>query len=56
MAIWLCVMAKYTLAIWQQAIAKCLLAIWLCFIAKHALAILATSYRLNRNDRDSSFY
>jgi hypothetical protein len=56
MAIWLCVIAKYTLAIWQQAIAKCMLVIWQQPIAKHSLAILATSYCLNRNNRVSSFY
>jgi hypothetical protein len=56
MAIWLCFIAKYTLAIWRQAIAKCMLAIWRQPIAKHSLAILVTSYRLNRNDRVSSFY
>ncbi len=44
MAIWLCLIAKCLLAIWQQS------------IAKHMLAILATSYCLNRNDRVSSFY
>jgi hypothetical protein len=56
MVIWLCVIAKYTLAIWQQAIAKCMLAIWRQPIAKHSWAILATSYRLSRNDRVSSSY
>ncbi len=44
MAIWLCFIAKCTLAIWQQP------------IAKHSLAILGTSYCLNRNNRVSSFY
>jgi hypothetical protein len=48
--------AKYTLAIWRQAIAKCTLAIWRQAIAKHSSAILATSYCLNRKDRVSSFY
>jgi hypothetical protein len=56
MVIWLCFIAKYTLAIWRQAIAKCMLAIWRQPIAKIKLAILATSYRLNINDRVSSFY
>jgi hypothetical protein len=54
--------------IWQSRITKKLLVIWLCRIAqrllailqqpiaKHMLAILATSYRLNRNVRGSSFY
>jgi hypothetical protein len=56
MAIWLCFIAKYTLAIWRHPIAKCMLAIWWQPIAKHSLAILATSYCLNRNDRVSSFY
>jgi hypothetical protein len=46
--------AKCKLAIWQHLIAKCMLAIWQQPIAKHLLAILATSYRLNRNDRVSS--
>jgi hypothetical protein len=55
MAIWLCFIAKYTLAIWRHPIAKCTLAIWQP-IAKHSLAILATSYCLNRNNRVSSFY
>jgi hypothetical protein len=56
MAIWLCFIAKYTLAIWQHPIAKCTLAIWRQPIAKHSLAILAASYCLNRNNRVSSFY
>jgi hypothetical protein len=56
MAISLCFIAKYTLAIWQHAIAKHMLAIWRLSIAKYLLGILATSYRLNRNDRVSSFY
>jgi hypothetical protein len=56
MAIWLCVIAKYTLAIWRHPIAKCTLAIWRQPIAKNSLAILATSYCLNRNNRASSFY
>jgi hypothetical protein len=56
MAIWLCFFAKYMLAIWRQVIAKCTLVIWQQPIAKHSLAILATSYRLNRSDRVSSFY
>ncbi len=42
--IWLCLIAKCSLAILRQP------------IAKHMLAILATSYCLNRNDRVSSFY
>ncbi len=42
--IWLCLIAKCSLAILQQP------------IAKHTLAMLATSYRLNRNNRVSSFY
>ncbi len=42
--IWLCCIAKCSLAILQQP------------IAKHTLAILATSYCLNRNNRVSSFY
>ncbi len=42
--IWLCRIAKRSLAILQQPIAKLM------------LEILATSYRLNRNDRVSSFY
>ncbi len=33
-----------------------MLVIWRHLITKHTLAILATSYRLNRNDRVSSFY
>jgi hypothetical protein len=41
---WLCLIAKCSLAIWRQP------------IAKHLLAILATSYCLNRNNRVSSFY
>jgi hypothetical protein len=56
MAIWLCFIAKYTLAIWWHAIAECTLVIWRQLIAKHSLAILVTSYCLNRNDRVSSFY
>jgi hypothetical protein len=56
MGIWLCFIAKYTLAIWQQAIAKRTLVIWRQPIAKHSLAILLTSYCLNRNNRVSSFY
>jgi hypothetical protein len=56
MAIWLCFIAKCTLAIWRHPIAKCTLAIWRQPIAKHSLAILVTSYCLNRNDRVSSFY
>ncbi len=44
------------LAIWLCLIAKCLLVIWQQPIAKHMLAILATSYCLNRNNRVSSFY
>ncbi len=55
------------MAIWQSKIAKLLLVIWLCRIAKrslailrqpiakHMLMILATSYRLNRNDRVGTF-
>ena len=42
--------------IWLYFIAKCLLAILQQPIAKHTMAILATSYRLNRNNRVSSFY
>ncbi len=42
--IWLCRIAKRLLAILQQAIAK-----------HNMLVILVTSYRLNRNDRVSSF-
>ncbi len=56
MAIWLCFIAKGTLAIWRHPIAKCTLAIWQQPIAKHSLVILATSYCLNRNNRVSSFY
>jgi hypothetical protein len=56
MVIWLCFIAKYTLAVWRQEIAKFMLAIWRLLIAKLSLAILATSYCLNRNDRVSSFY
>ncbi len=56
MAIWLCFIAKCTLAIWWHPIAKCTLAIWQQPIAKHPWAISATSYCLNRNDRVSSFY
>jgi hypothetical protein len=48
--------AKYTLAIWRQAIAKCMLALWRQAIAKHSLAILVTSYCLKRNNRVGSFY
>ncbi len=42
--IWLCLIAKSSLAIWQQP------------IAKHMLTSLVTSYCLNRNNRVSSFY
>jgi hypothetical protein len=56
MAIWLCFIAKYTLAIWWHTITKCMLVIWRQPIAKHPLAILATSYCLNRNNRVNSFY
>ncbi len=56
MAIWLCFIAKYMLAMKRHPIAKCTLAIWWQPIAEHSLAILATSYHLNRNDRVSSFY
>jgi hypothetical protein len=56
MAILLCFIAQYTLAIWQQATAKCTLAIWQQPIAKYQLAILVTSYCLNINDSVSSFY
>ncbi len=56
MAIWLCFIAKYTLAIWRHPITKFTLAIWWQTIAKHSLATLATSYRLNSNNRVSSFY
>ncbi len=55
MAIWQSCIAKYLLAIWHYFIAKCTLAIWWHPIAKRTLAILATSYRLNRNNRVSSF-
>jgi hypothetical protein len=41
--IWLCCIAKRLLAILRQP------------IAKHMLTILATSYRLNRNDRVVAF-
>jgi hypothetical protein len=53
---WRSCIAKYLLAIWCSFIAKCTLATWRQPIAKHTLAILAASYRLNRNDRVSSFY
>jgi hypothetical protein len=43
------------MAIWQSCIAKCTRAIWGHPIAKHTLAILATSHRLNSDDRVSSF-
>jgi hypothetical protein len=56
MMIQLCFIAKHTLTIWQHAIAKCMLAIWRLSIAKYLLGISATSYRLNRNNRVSSFY
>jgi hypothetical protein len=56
MGIWQSYIAKYLLAIWLYFIAKCTLVIWRHLITKHTLAILATSYRLNRNDRVSSFY
>ncbi len=56
MVIWLCFIAKYTLAIWGHPIAKWTLANLRQPITKHSLAILATSYCLNRNDRGSSFY
>jgi hypothetical protein len=56
MAIWQSCIAKYLLAIWRYFIAKCLRAIWQHPIPKHTLAILATSYCLNRNNRNSSFY
>ncbi len=55
MAIWQSCNAKYLLVIWLCFIAKCTLAIWWHPIPKHTLAILATSYRLNRKDRVSSF-
>jgi hypothetical protein len=55
MAIWLCFIAKYTLAIWQHTFAEFLRVIWQQPIAKHLLAILVTSYCLNRNNRVSSF-
>jgi hypothetical protein len=41
------------LAIWRHTFAKFSRAIWQQLIAKHLLVILATSYRLNRNDRVS---
>jgi hypothetical protein len=56
MPIWWLWIAVYLLVIWLCLIAKCSLAILRQPIAKHMLAILATSYRLNRNDRVSSFY
>ncbi len=56
MVILLCFIAKCTLAIRRHQIAKCTLAIWQYPIAKHSLAILATSYRLNRNNRVGSLY
>jgi hypothetical protein len=56
MAIWGSCIAKYLLAIRHYFIAKCMLATWRHPIAKHTLAILATSHRLNRNDRVSSLY
>ncbi len=55
-AIWRLWIAKLLLAIRLDLIAKCMLAIWQHPIAKHTLAIVATSYCLNRNNRDSSFY
>ncbi len=56
MVIWQSCIAKYSLAIWHKFIPKCKLAMWRHPIAKHTLAILAISYRLNRNNRVSSFY
>jgi hypothetical protein len=56
MEIWQSYIAKYSLAIWHYLIPKCTLATWRHPIAKQTLAILATSYRLNRNNRVSSFY
>jgi hypothetical protein len=56
MAIWLCFIAKCMLVICQHPIANCTLAIRQQPIAKHSLAIWVTSYRLNRNNRFSSFY
>ncbi len=56
MAIWQSCIAKYLLAIWHYFIAKCTLATWWHPIAKHTLAILATSYRLNKNNKVISFY
>ncbi len=56
MAIWQSCIAKYSLAIWRYFTAKCTLGTWRHPIAKHTLAIFATSYRLNRNNRGSSFY
>jgi hypothetical protein len=44
------------MAIWLCFIVKCMLAIRRQSIAKLSLAILATSYRLNRNNRVSSIY
>jgi hypothetical protein len=55
MAIWQSKIAKKSLVIWLCRIAKRSLAILRQPIAKHMLAILATSYRLNRNNRVSSF-
>ncbi len=56
MAIRLCFVAKWSLAIWRQPITKCTLAIWRQPIVKHSLAILETSYCFNRKDRVSSLY
>jgi hypothetical protein len=56
MAIWQLCIAKYSLAIWHYFIAKCTLATWGHSIAKHTLVILATSYRLYRNNRAIIFY
>jgi hypothetical protein len=48
--------AKYLLVIWLCRIAKRSLAILQQPIAKHMLVIFATSYRLSGNNRVSSFY
>ncbi len=56
LAIWRYLINKWTLAIWWHPITKHMLAVWRHPITKHTLAILATSYRLNKNVRVSSFY
>ncbi len=50
MAIWQSGITKYLLLIWLCRIAKCSLAILQEPIAEHMLAILTTSYHLNGND------